>query len=598
MKRILCAALVAAALCIPTPAATQPLELKLARVLSWQKKYDESIERYRSYLSSHPGDLTARLELGDVCFWTKRYECAREEYGRAGKNPKFAAASEKRMAALAEAEGDLKMSEEYLRRLLAADPANTDARLKLAKTLSYERRYAEAISEFDAAIAADPGNAAALSERADVLSWEERYAESVEGYDASLAIRFDPEVARQKARVLGWWKKYGRAIEAYDDAYAKSKIEGIALERDGKEAFWNRWVLTSIERYRALLETEPKNVEAHFDLGQVEGFQRMWADAAGDFGQTHKEQPWHFRAEDSLEKVELMRSKRLFVPYANWLYARSDSRDTHIKRFGAGARLSQPVADHAELTAGYSFDDFFFTDASSIPRHQGRIGAVGWLSPWISADASFLPTGYPSDGRMSWLWEGSVSARPIDPLLFTAFTRRDDLTNQRIVFDKRLRTTDAGANLRADVHRRWVSSVDFKYSWLNDSNSRTGAGASQLVYLSYEPYRLTLDARFDFFTFRNWTTDYWSPQNYWSTSGTLHWRHYFNPHGMYFGALERYWGVQYRFQIDRGLFPFNGGAAEFHYDFNRRVGIHIEARGGRSSVYYDFGSDLRLTARF
>ncbi|HPQ81625.1 MAG TPA: hypothetical protein PLZ86_07885, partial [bacterium] len=152
--------------------------------------------------------------------------------------------------------------------------------------------------------------------------------------------------------------------------------------------------------------------------------------------------------------------------------------------------------------------------------------------------------------------------------------------------------------LEFNAHRRWIPSADFRYSWINDGNRRTGAGTSQLFYILYEPHRLTFDARFEYFTFRNPTTDYWSPENYWSTTATIHWRHFFNPHGMYFGALERYYGLQYRFQIDRGNFPFNGGAFEFHYDFNRRLGIHFEARGGRSQVYYDFGSDLRMTARF
>ncbi|HPQ81424.1 MAG TPA: tetratricopeptide repeat protein, partial [bacterium] len=403
MKKAVFAVLFAAALLLPAVVGAQPLELKLARVLSWQKKYDEALVRYRSYIGSHPNDARARLEMGDICFWTEDYSCAMREYEAAKRNPRFATEAEKKLAKLAEATGDLAMSEEHLRRILASEPSNQEARLKLARVLSYGKRYPESIAEFDAAIAADPENAAALSERADVLSWDDRYGEAVESYDASLAIRFDPKVARQKARVLGWWKKFGDAIDAYDEAYEKSGVEGIALERDGKEAFWNGWVLKSIERYRRLLDSEPENVEGRFDLGQVEGYQRMWKDAAENFGRILEKQPWHFRAEDSLEKIGLMRSKRLFVPHASWLYARSDSRDTHIKRLSAGGTISQPLADHAQVTAGYSFDDFLFSGAGSIPRHQGKIGAGAWLSPRLFADASFLPTGYPSDDRMSWL---------------------------------------------------------------------------------------------------------------------------------------------------------------------------------------------------
>ncbi len=329
MKRIFFLAAFLAVAAASAPALAQPLDLKLARVLSWQKKYDEALTRYRSYLASHPGDSQARLEMGDICLWTKRYDCAREQYEKAAANPKLASALEPRMASLAEAEGDLAASEGYLRKALEADPKGVEPRLKLARILSYEKNYGGAVAEYDRVIELEPASFAALSERADVLSWEGRYAEAVEGYDRALATRFDAEVARQKARVLGWWKKYGRAIEAYDEAFDRSGKKAIELERGGKKAFWNRWTLTAIKRYGELLEEEPGNVEGRFDLGQVEGYAGMWEKSSSNFSSILKDQPWHFRAKDSLEKVEILRKKRALSPSVGWLLARSDDRATH-----------------------------------------------------------------------------------------------------------------------------------------------------------------------------------------------------------------------------------------------------------------------------
>lgn len=590
--------LIVATLWAPAAAHAQPVELKLARVLSWQKKYDEALARYRAYLAAHPSDTQAHLEMGDICFWTKDYDCARAEYEKARGSPKLAAVVDTKMALLAEAAGDLPLSAEYLEKALEADPGNAELRLKLARFLAYDKRYDESIAAFDRVIATEPGNAAALAERADVLSWQERYTEAIAGYDAALALRFDPEVARQKARVLGWWKKFGRALTTYDDAFTQSGLEAIALERKAKQAFWNRWVLTSLKRYRELLAIEPKNVEARFDLGQVEGTQRMWHAADDDFRLILADQPWHFRAADGLDLEETLRTKRTLVPQVSWFRARSNDRATHINRLTARADVTQPIVEGFSAVAGYAFDEFLFHDGPSISRHQGRIGVDAWLAPYLWGSAFYLPTGYPYQNRMSQLWEGEISARPVDPITVTAFTRRDDLFNQRLVFEQELHTTDVGARVRADIHRRWVSSVDYQFSWINDTNKRAGIGANQIVYLSYEPYRLTLDGRFEFFDYRRATPSYWSPQNYWSTSATLHWRHYFNPHGMYYGALERYYGIKYRFQIDRGVYPYNGGAIEFHYDWNHRFGLNVEAQGGKSSVYYDAGALLSLTGRF
>ncbi len=114
----------------------------------------------------------------------------------------------------------------------------------------------------------------------------------------------------------------------------------------------------------------------------------------------------------------------------------------------------------------------------------------------------------------------------------------------------------------------------------------------------YEPKRLTLDLRFDWQDWRYTTTDYWSPQNFWHISGTLHWRHYLNPNGMYYGALNTYYGFKYRFQIDKDKRPFNGGAFEFHRDWSHRLETSIEAFGDYSSVYWDLGAMASVVLRF
>lgn len=583
---------------MPRVAASQDVRLKLARVLSYQKKYDEAISRYREYLSTHPKDAQAHLELGDIFFWTKDADAARAEYALAAADPRIAPKAAAKESELLFAEGRFGEAVEQSRAALEKDPSDVETRLRLARALSYEKRYDESLEEYGRILEADSQNLAALSERADVLSWVPRYDEAEAAYERRLEVAYDPQVARQRARMLGWARRYGRSLAAYRDAAESSGSPGIELEREGKEAFWNGWALTAIDRYRELLVLEPGNVEARFDLGQTEGYQRMWRQAARDFEAIVQEAPYHFRAADGLEKTRILWKDPSVTPAFRWFRARSDDRSTHIDWFRSGVDAIVPLHQAVSVHGGYAFDYFHYSDVGGIPRHQGSIGLDLSATPRVWGSATYLPTVYSSDHRTSHLFDGSVSARPVDPVILTAFALRDDLINQKQVFVDELRTTQAGARAQFDVHRRWKIFADYRYDWVNDGNRRNGAGLENLVVLSYEPKRLTFDARFDYQDWRQSVPAYWSPQNFWTITCTVHWRHYLNPNGLYFGARNTYYGLKYRLSVDRGKNVFNGGTLELYRDFTPRISAGAEAFGNWGSVYNDTGAQVSLTGRF
>jgi tetratricopeptide (TPR) repeat protein len=572
--------------------------LQFARVLSWEKKYDESLEAYDEYISKYPKDMQARLEAGDVAFWSGDHDRALGYYEVVLGDPKLGSKAEAKRAEILAAKKDYAGAEPLYRKALEKNPDDIEARIKLAEILSYDQRYDESIAEYDIVLEKDPGNARAMRERADVLSWAERYDESLAAYDALLAINYDADAARQKARMLGWAKRYGQSIEAYREAYERTDVEAIRIEGQAKEAFWNGWPIKATKLYRQVLDIEPDNIEARFDLGQTEGYERMWDDATGDFTLILEQMPTHFRAADSLSRVSTLWKKRELRPIFNWFHARSDDRSTDINRFTGGADFRAPIIQQLALDAGYLFDFFTFRNAGSIPRHQGKIGLDFSLNPRVWGEVYYLPTGYPSDNRFSSLWNGRVSARIIDQLIVTAFTQRDDLFNQRIVFDKELHQTDVGGLIESRIHRRWTAFAGYRYRTVNDSNKQNSIGVENLIYILFEPKRLTIDVRFDWQDWKYTIADYWSPQNFWHVSGTIHWRHYLNPHGMYYGALNTYYGLKYRFQIDKEKRPFNGGAFEFHRDWNHSLETQVEAFGDYSSVYWDLGAMAWMAIRF
>lgn len=97
-----------------------------------------------------------------------------------------------------------------------ADPACFPARMALAETLAFDRRYDESIEAFEALAAEFPANRKIWVSWARVLSW-------ARAYDAALAVYADvhrenpqdPLPVMEMARTAEWGKRMDRAMESY-----------------------------------------------------------------------------------------------------------------------------------------------------------------------------------------------------------------------------------------------------------------------------------------------------------------------------------------------------------------------------------------------
>lgn len=592
-------AILLAVFTLPPPLwADDPIVIKLARVLSYEKKYEESLLYYDEYLKGHPKDAKIQIEAGDVAFWLGDFDHALSYYKMASDDVRYRPSVDSKIAKIYFIDKRYAEAAAYYESALASNPIDIESRIEYARLLSYEKKYSESVLQYEAVLRIEPWNLEAFEEKGDVLSWAGHYEEAATAYDDRLKVAWDERIARQKARVLGWAKRYKESITAYEEDFEYSGNENAEREMRGKEAFWNGWVKTALKDYGKLLDDEPQNSEARFDRGQIEGNERMWSEARADFEKIVADNPGHFRAEDGLEKINILSTKNEFKPDFFWFKARSNDRSIHIDWYRTGFDFRVPILDALSIIGGYHFDFFRFTNAGSIPRQQGAIGLSASFAPDFWLKALYMPTAYTSDNRMSELFNGEMSWRPLDPVTLTVFASREDLVNQRIVFDKKLNDTAVGGRVQANIHRRWVSMGDYKYVMVNDSNRENAFGLEQLVYIMYEPLRLTFDLRFDFLDWKSTTNDYWSPHNFWFVTGEFHWRHYLNEHGIYYGAKNVYYGLKYEFQIGRDKVPFNGGSVEFCKEFGRYFAVGFEGFGIYSTEYWDAGALVNLTARF
>lgn len=151
---------------------------EIARVLSYQKKYDESIREYEELIRQHPDLIEARLEMAKVYYYQGNYEETMQILNRIPK-------------------------EEWDDSILPI----------VANIYVSEKNYKEAEDVFLYYLNRHPNDLKTRLKYADMLSWEKRYEESIQEYQKILSIRpQDRQLRRKYAFVLIWMGKHDEGI--------------------------------------------------------------------------------------------------------------------------------------------------------------------------------------------------------------------------------------------------------------------------------------------------------------------------------------------------------------------------------------------------
>ena len=149
--------------------------------------------------------------------------------------------------------------------VLSRNPENTRARLGLARALVVNRRYAEAISEYESVVAQDATYTFAQREYARALYWDHQKERAYEVYEDLLAN------LPTDAMVIDIFGQTGPddVLGAELDFQAELELSAaVRLEREAK-VYVNWQPELAIRALEQLLILEPANQEARFDLAQL-----------------------------------------------------------------------------------------------------------------------------------------------------------------------------------------------------------------------------------------------------------------------------------------------------------------------------------------
>lgn len=159
--------------------------LELARVLSYSKKYDESLQEYKQLLQAKPDFFKARIEMAKVLFYQEKIDEALIELSKV-PHQEIDDASWVIIADIYRKKKNYQAAEDIYFQYLKKFPQDDKIRLKLAEIFSWEKRYLESIHQYRIILSHQPDDLQVRRRYAQVLTWMGEDQEAIKEWRKTL----------------------------------------------------------------------------------------------------------------------------------------------------------------------------------------------------------------------------------------------------------------------------------------------------------------------------------------------------------------------------------------------------------------------------
>jgi tetratricopeptide (TPR) repeat protein len=597
--------------------------ISLARLLSWERRYGESIEQYQKIIEKDPSNVEALSLLAEVYVWRGDMENAEAcykklvEMGEKNKdvllslaevliwNKKYSealtfieeASREKRSfrgeflkAKALLYSGEYEKAEDTLKKTIASYPGESDiveAKVLLADTYSYGKNFKEGAELYEVVL--EEGGPLEVKEKlADVLSWDKQYGRALAVYDEVLEEKYDEKIHRQKARVLGWARRYSEAEKEYQFLLEKSENPGAALEAEAKKAYWTGRVKKAIKVYSELIEMEPSNTEAMFDLSQVFSYQSMWDSAINEYIRILEVSPTSFRAKEGKEKAVLISGRPLLTSGYRYFEADSPGRDMDMRVHEFSNNLRVPLESKLFLDLGYSLRGRMFEDFKDTVENEGKIKMTWIEGPEWKAAGYYGLVGYSGAlDEQTHLFGGLFSYRILDIGEYTFTYDREKLENNSEVIRRHFTRNKFRNSAYFDITKRLKAGAEYMCASYSDGNFLNEPLAEVMYDIFLEPTKLSVGYKYMYKEFSDKVTEYFSPKGFSSNTFTVNWRHFLNREEIFFGADDLYYDLKYEMVLDSQYIVGHKFFWEANWDITKRLNFNVRGSvmGSSCAVY-------------
>ena len=164
--------------------------------------------------------------------------------------------------------------------------SDAEARLELARVLSYSKNYDEALAEYRKVLAARPGDTALRAEYGQVLGWAGRRQEAVAALSALPAEALPPAAAVLLADLRLGEEKFAEATELYRRALAAEPDDLPTRFKLARVLSFQKRHDEALAEFDRILSAAPDDVQVRRHRAQVLGWAGRHAEAAAEWRRT------------------------------------------------------------------------------------------------------------------------------------------------------------------------------------------------------------------------------------------------------------------------------------------------------------------------
>lgn len=171
-------------------------------------------------------------------------------------------------------------------RLTKSQITDWEARLELARTLSYLKRYDESIAEYKKLLQVNPNSTTTRIEMAKVLFYQEKDKEALDELSKVPNDEIDDAGWIVIADIHRKMKDYPKAEGIYNEILEKAPQDDKTRLKLAEMLSWEKRYLESIEQYLILLTHRPDDIQLRRRYAQVLSWMGNEQEAAKEWEKT------------------------------------------------------------------------------------------------------------------------------------------------------------------------------------------------------------------------------------------------------------------------------------------------------------------------
>ncbi len=520
--------------------------IELGKFYLYSKDYDLTIQLYRNYLIQNPNDNEIRFRLVEILTWKNDLCAAKDEVNTLTKSD----ASKVEYQLLAARiyywlDVDLTESKKLFNRVLEKEPNNLEALIGLANVLirteeveSAENivKKIETIDKTNKDLSQLKHNLQSLQinkenqkqfqiledARKDVSEGD--YDQAISGFNQFLTITGkNKNVSLELADVYLKKSDVKNAIKIYDDIL-KSDYDYNIDKQKAKILYWQGDSVLALREFKKLVQKNPEDIEAKLFLGDAYLKNNQLQNARNVYNELLSLSPNSYIIKQRLSwtggtekfSVEDLPTYLQAIPQA---YYFTDNTDFKLENFGFG--LDMGLTNSVAIGI-YGARGNLYSANDNLRFTQIKGSGYFKLNQFITGMASFGQTHFANEKQENII-DVTLTAVKKNVYLISGFLNYSDaafILYSPFLVNTRLNAYYYGLNI--DYRFKNNFTINGKAARLNISDNNEGNQFQGRIGKVFED-DISAGYEYYFYSFKKFTSLYWSPKNFESHSIWLDW---------------------------------------------------------------------------